>query len=126
LWSLARMMLMSSPSNIDPVATATARANMQANSFGARIQTVTSVGFRHEELRKRAPFDLVFANILAKPLKALSRDMSRFTAPGAFVILSGLLTTQAQSVLGIYEGHGFTLERRRVIGEWTTLTLRRL
>ncbi len=113
-------------SDIDPVATATARANMVANRLGGRIRTVTSVGFRHEALRRAAPYDLVFANILAKPLKALSRDMGRFTTPGAFIILSGLLNTQADGVLATYKGHGFVLERRIVIGEWTTLTLRRV
>lgn len=113
-------------SDIDPVATATAHANMVANRLGNRIRTVTSVGFRHEALRAGAPYDLIFANILAKPLKGLAHDMGRFTQPGAFIILSGLLNTQAQSVISTYKGHGFALERRLVIGEWTTLTLRRL
>ncbi len=112
-------------SDIDPVATATARANMIANRFGARIQTVTSVGFRHDALRRAAPYDLIFANILARPLKALAKDMARVTDPGAFVILSGILNPQAQGVLGVYKGNGFALERREVVGEWTTLTLRR-
>lgn len=113
-------------SDIDPIATETARANMVANRLGGRIRTVTSVGFRHEALRRGAPYDLVFANILAKPLKRLSADMARFTHPGAFVILSGLLNTQADGVLSTYKGHGFAMERRVVIGEWTTLTLRRV
>ncbi len=113
-------------SDIDPIATATARANMVANNLGDDIRTVTSVGFRHEALRMRAPFDLVFANILARPLRGLAPDMGRFTAPGGFAILSGLLNTQAAGVLAVYKGHGFALERRVVIGEWTSLTLRRL
>lgn len=113
-------------SDIDPVATATARANFQANGFGGRVPVVTSKGFTAQMLRNRAPFDLVFANILARPLKGLARDMARHTRPGAFIILSGLLNTQAQSVVSLYQGHRFALENRRVIGEWTTLTLRRM
>lgn len=112
-------------SDIDAVATATARANMIANGFGTRIQTVTAVGFRHQSLREAAPFDLIFANILARPLKGLAKDMARHCSQAGFVILSGILNSQAQGVLQVYKGHGFELERKRVVGEWTTLTLRR-
>lgn len=112
-------------SDIDPIATETAKANIVANKLGQRVQAVTSVGFRHTALRTRAPYDLVFANILAKPLKGLARDMARFTTSGSVIILSGLLNRQAPGVAAVYAGHGFKLERKLVIGEWTTLTLRR-
>lgn len=112
-------------SDIDPIATETAKANIAANKLGQRVHCVTSVGFRHEALRARAPYDLVFANILAKPLKGLARDMARFTTSGSVIILSGLLNRQAPSVARVYEGNGFKLERKVMIGEWTTLTMRR-
>jgi len=110
-------------SDIDPVATETARANIVANKLGGRIRSVTSVGFRHPALREGAPYDLILANILAKPLKGLARDMRRFTGPRSYIILSGLLNSQAQGVISTYKGHGFNLVRRVIIGEWTTLTL---
>ncbi len=110
-------------SDIDPIAAATARANMQANTLGVRVRCLTSVGFRHPDLRRSAPFDLVFANILARPLKRLAPDMAKFTGPGARIILSGILNRQARSVEAVYAGWGMTVERRRSIGEWTTLTL---
>lgn len=113
-------------SDIDQVATATARANFRANGFGTRIPSVTSRGFASQQLRDSAPYDLVFANILARPLKGLAKNMAKHTIPGGFIILSGLLNTQAQSVLTLYRGHRFVLENRRVVGEWTTLTLRRV
>lgn len=112
-------------SDIDPVATETATANIRANGFGRRIQTVTSVGFRHDSLRRMAPYGLVFANILARPLKRLAPDMARFTAPGSKVILSGLLNTQAAGTLSVYEGHGFSLQKRERVGEWSSLLLHR-
>lgn len=111
--------------DIDPVATATARANMVANGFGNRIRTVTCAGFRHDALRARGPFDLILANILANPLKKLAPDMYRHTGPGAMLILSGILNRQAQGVISTFAGNGFSLVDRRVIGEWTTLTLLR-
>lgn len=112
-------------SDIDPVATVTAAENIAANGLRGRITTCTAVGFRHPAVRKAAPFDLVFANILAGPLKRLAPDMAKHTARGSVVILSGILNTQAAGVEAVYKGWGFHRRDKRVIGEWTTLTLGR-
>lgn len=112
-------------SDIDPMATLTARENARANRLGPRILCLTAPGFEHPLLAARAPFDLVFANILAAPLKRLAPDMARHQAPGGVAILAGLLTRQAPGVLAVYEGWGYRRIDRVVIGEWTTLVLRR-
>lgn len=111
-------------SDIDAVATATARANCRANGCAA-IRCLTSVGFQSRDLRDLGPFDLVLANILANPLKRLAPHMAENTRIGARVVLSGILNRQAKSVIAVYAGHGMTLEHRLQIGEWSTLTLRR-
>lgn len=108
-------------SDIDPVATETARANARAN--GARMRCVTAAGFRHAALQGR--FDLVFANILAGPLKRLAPDMARFVAPGGMVILSGILATQAAGVEAVYRGWGFGRVEKLTLGEWAILAMRR-
>ncbi len=110
-------------SDIDPVAVATAKANAAANRLSPRMTCVCAPGFRHPMLRTRAPYDLVFANILANPLKRLAPNMASATIPGSRIILSGILNRQAQGVASVYEGHGFARAARQVIGEWTTLTL---
>ncbi|TPE53777.1 50S ribosomal protein L11 methyltransferase [Amaricoccus solimangrovi] len=112
-------------SDIDPVATLTARENAAANGLGPDILCLTAPGFNHPVLAARAPFDLVFANILAAPLKRLAPAMARHQAPGGVAILSGLLTRQAPGVRAVYEGWGYRRIDRVVIGEWTTLVLRR-
>ncbi len=112
-------------SDIDPIATETARANVAANGLRGRVQTLTSVGFRHAEIHARAPFDLVFANILAGPLKKLAPEMAEHTERGSVLILSGILNRQARGVEATYEGFGFNVIERRVIGEWSTLTFRK-
>lgn len=111
--------------DIDPVATATAVANVRANRLGQGVQCLTAPGFLAATLHGRAPYDLVFANILAGPLKRLAPDMARHTAPGSRLVLSGILTRQARLVELAYEGHRFRREDRIVIGEWTTLVMRR-
>ncbi|MFQ5624451.1 MAG: 50S ribosomal protein L11 methyltransferase [Paracoccaceae bacterium] len=112
-------------SDIDPVATATARANCRANGLRSRIVCLTAPGFRHGAIRAAAPFDLVFSNILAGPLRRLAGDMAAHVRRGGVVILSGILARQAPGVEAVYRGHGFARLSHRVIGDWTTLALRR-
>ncbi len=112
-------------SDIDPVAVATARANMRANHIGAAVPVVCAAGFRAPEIAAAAPFDLIFANILARPLCGLAPDMTRHTRPGSVVILSGILARQANRVEGVYAGHGFQRLKRIPLDGWVTLMLRR-
>ncbi|MCC5971515.1 MAG: 50S ribosomal protein L11 methyltransferase [Pararhodobacter sp.] len=113
-------------SDIDAVAVDVADANVIANALQGRVECLEAVGFEHPTIVARAPFDLVFANILKGPLIALAPDMARHTAPGGYAILSGLLVTQAEVVLAAYTAAGFTLHHREDIGEWSILTLTRI
>jgi ribosomal protein L11 methyltransferase len=112
-------------SDIDPVATATARANARANAVGPLLRVATAPGFLHPALGRGPRFDLVFANILARPLKRLAPAMAARTAPGGRVVLSGMLDRQARGVETVYRGWGFRRETRIREAGWTTLTLRR-
>ncbi|MBA3324708.1 MAG: 50S ribosomal protein L11 methyltransferase, partial [Rhodobacteraceae bacterium] len=110
--------------DIDPVATETARTNLAANGFAGRVGAVTAAGFRHPRLA-RGRYDLIFANILAGPLKALAPELAVHQAPGGVAILSGLLARQAAGVLSVYAGWGYRRIDRIPVGEWLTLVLRR-
>lgn len=112
-------------SDIDPVAVDVAQANVVANGLNGRVNCVEAVGFSHPDLAARAPYDLVFANILKGPLIDLAPDMARFSAPGAYVILSGILNSQADEVASVYTSAGFCLVSRDEISDWTTLVLQR-
>ncbi len=111
--------------DIDPLAAVTARANVAANRLGTRVLCLAAPGFAHPLVHARAPYDLVFANILAGPLKRLAREMARHTEPGATLVLAGLLTRQAPGVEAVYRGFGFRCRRRVELGVWTALMLRR-
>jgi ribosomal protein L11 methyltransferase len=112
-------------SDIDPVAVDVALANAVANAVGGRVACVEAAGFDHPDLAARAPYDLVFANILKGPLIALAPDMAAHVAADGYVILSGLLIPQAEDVTAAYVAVGFVPVDRREIGDWATLTLRR-
>lgn len=111
-------------SDIDEIATETSKANAIANGLGDRIDVVTCAGFDHPDLHAKAPYDLILANILKGPLVSLAPDMAKHSAPSGYVILSGILNEQADSVVEAYEDEGFGLIDRTEINEWTTLTLR--
>lgn len=100
-------------------------ANENATLNAAKARFVHASGLGHALVRRDGPYDLVFANILAPPLVALSGDIGRALKPGGIAILSGLLRTQARRVLAAYLSKGFRLERRIHRDAWATLVLRK-
>jgi ribosomal protein L11 methyltransferase len=112
-------------SDIDPIATEVARANARLNRAGARIAFATAVGLTHPALRRRAPYDLVLANILAGPLITLAPQLAPAMIRGGCAVLSGLLVAQAPQVIAAYRAAGFRLIRRQDIAGWSTLVLAR-
>jgi ribosomal protein L11 methyltransferase len=111
-------------SDIDPVSVRLARENARLNrAVGLTIIHARGLGDRR--FPARAPYRLVFANILLGPLKGLAKPIGAMTAPGAIVVLSGLLPQQANAALAAYRAHGLVLERRILLDGWATLVLRR-
>jgi len=111
-------------SDIDPVAVETAAANVTANGLSERVEVIEATGTDHASIAAASPFDLIFANILMGPLIELAPDLARVAAPGANLILSGILTGQAEAVAEVYAGVGYNLVKRVDIVDWTTLNLR--
>ncbi len=112
-------------SDIDEVAVDVARANAAANGLEDKIVCLEAAGFGHPDLAAKAPYDLVFANILKAPLVDLAPDMGDNIAAQGHAILSGILNEQADDVVSAYDAAGFDVHTREEIGEWTTLTLTR-
>jgi ribosomal protein L11 methyltransferase len=111
-------------SDIDRVAVDAARANARLNRAPS-IRFVHAAGASARAITAPAPYDLIFANILLSPLTRLAGPIRRLAAPGAHVVLSGLLPSHANAALAGYRAHGFVLERRIPLDGWMTLVLRR-
>ncbi|MEQ9122186.1 MAG: 50S ribosomal protein L11 methyltransferase, partial [Alphaproteobacteria bacterium] len=109
--------------DIDPRAVAVAAAAARRNGVLAPARVAN--GWRDPAIQAAAPFDLVLANILARPLRAMAGDLARGLAPGGRAILSGFLYWQEPFVMAPHRAAGLTLERRTRRGDWLALTLRR-
>lgn len=109
---------------IDRASVVVARENIRINRAGALAGVLHTGSLRAPMIAQYGPYDLIFANILLPVLKQLSREIALLASPGANVILSGLLPSQALSALTRYQALGFRLRRSETIENWTTLTLR--
>jgi ribosomal protein L11 methyltransferase len=114
-----------SAADIDPIAISVARENCRKNGAAGSVSLFVGDGWRPSPAYAAAPFDLVMANILAKPLLKLAPRLRLLTKPGGMLILSGLLAGQAREILARYCATGFNLVWRRDLEGWATITLTR-
>ena len=111
--------------DIDPGSVRVARENARRNGVARRVSTFGSPGFRSRCVRARRPYDLVLANILARPLALMARDLRCALAPGGVAVLAGLIDWQESYVLAAYRLQRLRLVRRIAVDGWRTLVLRR-
>lgn len=110
--------------DIDPVSVRIANENASLNR--AKCRFFHASGLDDRRIRAEAPYDLVFANILAPPLVSLSQDIKLALRIGGVAVLSGLLRTQERRVTAAYLSRGFRLENRIRRDAWSALVLRRI
>ncbi|MGB5949753.1 MAG: 50S ribosomal protein L11 methyltransferase [Parvibaculum sp.] len=110
-------------SDIDPVAVRTARENARKNGVGSFVAAVAAAGFGHPALAARAPYDLIVANILARPLVSLAPAFRAHLRPGGTLVLSGILRIQEAMVTSAMRAQGLYLRSRKPMGDWVTLRI---
>ncbi|MEL6790615.1 MAG: 50S ribosomal protein L11 methyltransferase [Pseudomonadota bacterium] len=108
-------------SDIDQRSVEIARENANHNGVGGQIDVFESAGFDHDALTSRAPYDFVFANILAGPLVDLSDDMATYVSKNGRVMLAGLMADQEAKVHAAYETAGFRQINRLDHPTWPVL-----
>jgi ribosomal protein L11 methyltransferase len=111
--------------DIDPVAVRVAAANARLNGVHTLVRTRVATGLEGGEIRERAPFDLILANILAGPLMRMAPQMAAVLTPGGDLVLSGILARQRRAVLAAYRGQGIYHRATLWRGDWVTLHLSR-
>jgi ribosomal protein L11 methyltransferase len=111
--------------DIEPWSVRVAGENARLNGLGRRARFVLANGWTSPIVRAGAPYDLVFANILARPLCRMAASLARNMASGGTVILAGLLDSQVRMVVAAHRRQGLRLEGRHQEGRWSTLVLRK-
>lgn len=112
-------------SDIDPVSVEAARANARLNGAAPLVEIALAAGLKRAVFADHGPYDLIVANILPRPLCAMASDLVALLAPNGVVVLSGIIRPHAGLVVAAYRARGLRLVKRRIIGDWVTLTLAR-
>lgn len=117
-------------SDIDPASIEVTADNADLNDVAlghgkAQLALAVASGLDHPLIQRRAPYDLIVANILAGPLIALAPAIAAALETGGTLVLAGLLDTQAAAVARAYRREGLFLAGRTQIGDWPTLRLRK-
>ena len=112
-------------SDIDPEAVRVTLANAALNGVKRQITSFVAAGLSHPRIAASGPYDLIFANILARPLVALATGLTRALAPGGELILSGLTAEQMRWIEATYRSRGLAMACRIRRGNWATLVFTR-
>jgi ribosomal protein L11 methyltransferase len=100
--------------DIDPQALLASRDNAERNQVSAAL-TLSNCD------RDLTPASLVIANILAGPLEALAPRLAALTKYRGHIVLSGVLTAQAETVQNCYAAW-FDMDPIMVQGDWARLS----
>lgn len=109
--------------DIDGDAVRVTRENARGNGVAPWIRAVRVDGCGAPAIRRAGPFDLIVANILARPLKRMAGDIAACLASGGRLVLAGFVESEGAGILAGYRRHGAWLVSRTVVEGWLTLTL---
>lgn len=109
----------------DSIAVSVARTQIKQNRVYPQVRAEVGNGYQHRITTKRAPYDLIVANILARPLMKMAHRASMHLARDGVLVLSGLLQEQEPMVLAAHRLQGLYLKARVRRGKWSVLILSR-
>ncbi len=112
-------------SDIDPQAVLVTKLNARTNQVAPFVTAMTATGINHSTIAQTAPFDLIFANILAGPLVTLAPKIAPLLSARGLVVLSGLTVDQERWVLAAWQAQGLVVKNRYRLGNWSTLVMAR-
>lgn len=111
--------------DVDAPSITVCRENILNNAVEEAVTAVHGDGFKAPGVDGRAPYDLVFANILMNPLLAMAQQLYAVVAPGGVAILSGFTAEQAARVEKAYTDLGLIPMALDSRGDWCALVLKK-
>lgn len=119
LWHQAQIVAV----DIDDEAVRVAMQNAIDNQAEAQIKADLSDGYQSELVQKNAPYDVILANILARPLIAMAPDMANNLKKGGYAVISGFIDDQVDWVIGEHEKQGLKLKKLYEKENWRVALL---
>lgn len=111
--------------DIDARAVKVAAENARLNGVAGRMAAIAGAGYKAARVGRGGPYDLIVANILARPLIRMANDAARHLDRQGVLVLAGFLTRDWRRVYAAHRMQGLVLADRIDVGEWTTLVLRK-
>lgn len=122
LWTKAQVVAV----DIDDESVRVTRQNALDNNINGQITAAYSDGYQSEIVQKNAPYDVIFANILARPLIAMAPDMAKSLRIGGYAVISGFIDEQVEWVVGEHEAHGLKVVKIYEKDRWRAALLQRI
>lgn len=122
LWQKAQIVAV----DIDDESVNVTKQNAADNDVNAQITAAYSDGYGSEIVQKNAPYDVIFANILARPLIAMAPDMAKNLRVGGYAVISGFIDEQVDWVIGEHEKYGLHQVKLYEKDQWRAALLQRI
>ena len=111
--------------DIDEESVAVAGQNAVDNGVKDRVTVAYSNGYSAPIVQQEKCYNVIFANILARPLIAMAHDMATFLAPDGYAVISGFIDDQLDWVVGAHEQYGLNVVKIYEIDQWRTVLLKK-
>jgi ribosomal protein L11 methyltransferase len=112
--------------DIDPESIRVAKRSARINQLHPSVTCKVSTGYKNRFIQNHRRFDLIFSNILAKPLCRMAKDASHRIQKDGILILSGLLWSQKNQVLKVHQLQNFKMLYSLRLENWCTLVLQKM
>ncbi|MCW9045602.1 MAG: 50S ribosomal protein L11 methyltransferase [Alphaproteobacteria bacterium] len=111
--------------DIDKESVRVAKDNAAINGLARLVSAYQGNGYNTKAVVKSAPYDLIVANILLRPLCSMAQSLSKHLGRGGYVILSGFLQEDTNRIISVHRRFGLRLVTTFPVGEWQTVVLKR-
>ena len=112
--------------DIDDESVIVAKQNAVDNDVQKQITVAYSDGYSADEVKNSSPYDVIFANILARPLISMAPQMAKNLKKGGFAIISGFIDDQVDWVVGEHEKYGLKCKKIYEQDNWRTALLEKI
>lgn len=109
--------------DIDDEAVRVTQQNVADNQVESQITAALSDGYHSELVRKNAPYDVILANILARPLLEMAPDMANNLKKGGYAVISGFIEEQVDWVVGEHQKYGLKPVKVYQMDNWRAVLL---